>query len=339
MQPSASNLAQHTEALRRIARSLLHSAADADDVLQDAWLASSRRSPDNVEDPQAWMTGTIRNLVRNVVRDHASRRARETRSARAEALLEDPSSPISREETRRAVRQAVEKLDEPQRTVIELHYFEGLSTREVARRTEVSQASVQRYLRLACDSLQTSLRAEYEGSERLLGIALIGAFSWERRDFHAAALATETAASGALLGVLSRWLIAGLVLLAGIGALVLRNDAIDERVAPEPEQVATLSLPGNRPEGDDGVEPIGTARSARAKGEEAEAASAALPLSSEGRESESDTDQAPTPPTEQRFLVVDPTGVPVMGAEILAPGPYGDIVRATTDADGRATVD
>src|SRR5262245_29421694 len=63
--------------LRRLAASLVGDAAQADDLVQDTWVAALRRPPSAERAPRPWLARVVRNLARNAGRDGARRRTRE----------------------------------------------------------------------------------------------------------------------------------------------------------------------------------------------------------------------------------------------------------------------
>ena len=118
----------------------------------------------------------VRNLAVDRIRSRSFRDAR--RALRDTDSLErqrpdDPSSPVERmpdragdpedqtaaEQRRRAVRQAVESLGEPKRTVVVMFYEHDRSYSEIAAELEVSLATVKRHLGSARLLLAARLRA------------------------------------------------------------------------------------------------------------------------------------------------------------------------------------
>ncbi len=329
------------ESLKNVARSVLRNAADADDVVQDAWIAASQNRSTPVLDRGAWLGGVVRNLARSNVRDRIRRREREMRSERPEIAEADPVAEAAQLETIEAVRAAVRRLEERQKSVVTMHCFEGLDTRAIATRLGISQSSVQRDLRLANESLRVSLRSQYGGSMRALGLGLVGAFPWETSDLKDVSFVAKAGGSAAGLVALSKWLAAALVLVLGV-VVVARtwNPGGEADPLPEPNVDAELAGldPGDRGEVDGVIERLTSGdREVISNGTEDDETSGTAP------ESESQpvvaTETSPASGTTQEVLVVDPTGLPVPGADLVSTLASGDVILGTTDSRGRASLD
>ena len=80
--------------LRKVARSVLRCTADADDVVQRAWIEAAQSRSATIDNRQGWLGRIVRTLARSEFRDRARRRKRELESARPEATYSDPSAQI-----------------------------------------------------------------------------------------------------------------------------------------------------------------------------------------------------------------------------------------------------
>jgi RNA polymerase sigma factor (sigma-70 family) len=115
----------------------------AADLTQDAFVRLYRRgsSPDA---PEAWLITVATNLFRNA-RSTRARRLQLLTPARGEDLLSDPpASPAEATdaaESRRRVRQAIDRLPERERRML-LLLAEGYSYRDMARALDLKEASV-----------------------------------------------------------------------------------------------------------------------------------------------------------------------------------------------------
>lgn len=166
--------------LRRVARGLLYDSHSADDVVQDAWVASLRKERQVGWDPRAWFSGAVRNLSLSKRREEARRIARERKAAKPEALI-SAASAVERLEVTRRVMDAVEALEEPYRSVILLRFFDDLAPREIARREGVPVNTVRTWVRRGLEHLRRDLDPDDSGDRlRFLGglAPLAGASPW-----------------------------------------------------------------------------------------------------------------------------------------------------------------
>jgi RNA polymerase sigma-70 factor (ECF subfamily) len=163
-------LREESVGLSALARGLLGRSADADDCVQDAWVAALR-SPEP-ENPPAWLRGVVRRLAARRWRAAARRGRRERIAARGEAT---PSTAdvAARLDVRRRVLAAVTALDEPYRTAIVLRYFEERSPASIARLQGVPVATVKTRLHRALALLRGALDAAHGGDRRAWAIGLL----------------------------------------------------------------------------------------------------------------------------------------------------------------------
>jgi RNA polymerase sigma-70 factor (ECF subfamily) len=143
---------------------ILGSRADAEEVLQEAFLEVWRRAREF--DPSR---GGVETWVMTIARTRAIDRkrsmgtvARVAEEAAAEpppvsATPVDPSESAEQGQERARVAAALRELPPEQRQVVELAYFEGLSQREIAERTGDPLGTVKTRARLALEKLATLL--------------------------------------------------------------------------------------------------------------------------------------------------------------------------------------
>ncbi|HTL36709.1 MAG TPA: RNA polymerase sigma factor, partial [Kofleriaceae bacterium] len=146
--------------LKRLASALVRDKSDADDLVQETWLAATEDAPTDGRPLKPWVSRVALNLVR--MRKRASKRRR-GREAAVESFAETPSTPeelVSRVEAQRTVVDAVLRLAEPYRNTVLLHYFEELSCAEIARRSGIPEGTVRRRLKVGLDELRARLRAD-----------------------------------------------------------------------------------------------------------------------------------------------------------------------------------
>jgi RNA polymerase sigma factor (sigma-70 family) len=146
---------------RGLARSLLRDEADAEDVIQDAWVAAIRQPPPEGAPGRPWLAAVIQNLGRTQIR---RQRRREARHAAMADLVQAGSSPeelLARVEVQRVLSDLVSGLDEPYRQTVLLRYFEGRTGAEIARMTGVPAGTVRWRLKAGLDALRSRLEAKH----------------------------------------------------------------------------------------------------------------------------------------------------------------------------------
>ena len=233
-----------TPGLKRIARWLLVDDASADDVVQEVWLKSLEVRSDQYENLGAWLRGVTRNVALRERARTRGRTEREQRVARSEAV---PPADLDfeREGVRAMLLETIAELPASQAVAIRLRYFDELSVAEVAARTERPENTVKTWVRRGLSQLRTRLEGRLNG-RRALGLALVGAFDWEREDIPAkAGLAAGTTALGGL--ALSWWWLApaAVALLGATWWWMRDGDADMESARAQPPS----SVPGETPTG------------------------------------------------------------------------------------------
>lgn len=142
---SAEELLRHAGLVRSLAIALLGAGPEADEVVQETWLAAlSARGP-RPRRPRAWLAGVVRHLAFRRIRGESRRRRRETRAA--EAFAGRPPAPAADEaamrlEAERRLLEAVEGLPDPVRTTVILRFLDGLSVADTAARTGTTPGAV-----------------------------------------------------------------------------------------------------------------------------------------------------------------------------------------------------
>jgi RNA polymerase sigma-70 factor, ECF subfamily len=148
---------RHADTAYRFALRLCRNPADAEDVLQGAFLevfrhASAFRGGSSV---RTWILGFVLNQSRNKAREEARRTARQERAA-AGTPSASPETAVDPEVAAR-VRRAVDELPEHYRAPVWLHYGEGLSPAEVAAVLDLSSDTVRKQLSRGIDQLRAEL--------------------------------------------------------------------------------------------------------------------------------------------------------------------------------------
>ncbi|MEO6777643.1 MAG: sigma-70 family RNA polymerase sigma factor, partial [Kofleriaceae bacterium] len=211
--------------LKRLAAALVRDEADANDLVQDTWLVAAEHAPTDGRPLKPWLSRVALNLVR--MRSRATKR-RGVREAAVESFAGSSPTPdelVSRVDAQRVVVTELMRLAEPYRTTVLLHYFQDLSSAEIARRSGIPEGTVRRRLKTALDELRGRLHAE----ERKSGRAVIAVL--------APLAAKQSAAASAALGVVVvKKAITVLVLVVGlllVGAhLYKRHAGTDKPASP-----------------------------------------------------------------------------------------------------------
>jgi RNA polymerase sigma-70 factor, ECF subfamily len=128
------------EALRprlvRVAYATLGSLAEAEDVVQEAWLRLQRTAPGEVRDLQAWLTTVVGRLALDALGSARARRERYVGEWLPEPLVGQAPDPADRvtldEQVSLALLRVLESLSPPERTAFVLHDVFGHSFGEVA---------------------------------------------------------------------------------------------------------------------------------------------------------------------------------------------------------------
>jgi RNA polymerase sigma factor (sigma-70 family) len=160
------DLLAHGDWLNRLARQLAGSHAEADDLLQDTWLAALRSPPDPERPARPWLAKVMHNLRRMYWRGAERRRSREgiVAPALGETQAPDTQLLVERVELQRLVARLLLALDEPYRTTILLTFFDGRSSPEISRLTGVPEGTVRWRLKEALARLRVSLDDHHGGS-------------------------------------------------------------------------------------------------------------------------------------------------------------------------------
>jgi RNA polymerase sigma-70 factor (ECF subfamily) len=149
--------------LRRFARALARSAADADDVVQVAIeRALTRVDQWNPElKLESWMFGIVRNAWIDEVRSRARRGALFVAEEQGEKIGSDS---IAGEAVMLSVQSAMARLPEEQRAAVALVLVEGFSYKEAAEAMSIPIGTLTSRLARGRDALQSMLGEDGERS-------------------------------------------------------------------------------------------------------------------------------------------------------------------------------
>ena len=129
--------------LLRYAFALIGRRAVAEEIVQEVFLQLHVHWGD-VDSPRAWLFRSVRNRAYNYIRDNQREILKiddgNVQSPNAED--ETPEATLLRMEAIGALRQIVEELDETDRQLVKLRYFEGLKYRDISAQTGLSISNV-----------------------------------------------------------------------------------------------------------------------------------------------------------------------------------------------------
>jgi RNA polymerase sigma-70 factor (ECF subfamily) len=151
-------LDEHGGALLLLARNWVASHADAEDIVQEAFMRFWR-SRASVEEPVAYLYACVRHCAQDWQRGRQRRQHRELAVARPEAdsLF---VAPVEQNERRLAIEAALRELPTNQAEVLVMKIWGGLSFPQIAAALEIpSNTAASRY-RYALSKLREQLRAE-----------------------------------------------------------------------------------------------------------------------------------------------------------------------------------
>lgn len=142
--------AQHRHAFRRLVSSRLLVGADAEDVVQDAFvrvLAMDCSIP--ITSPVGLLTRTVFNIATDRHRADKVRGRHVDYDSEWETVATKDANPEENAEAQqlcRLLQEAIEKLPPRCREVFVLHRFEGLSHDEIAKRLGVSRNMIEKHI-------------------------------------------------------------------------------------------------------------------------------------------------------------------------------------------------
>jgi RNA polymerase sigma-70 factor (ECF subfamily) len=149
-------------AVHAAAARVLGSACAAQDVVQDVFVelwCHPERYDEARGSLRTYLSVCARRRALDLLRSELRRVGREERHDRLMPAQREPSpsEQVTTAETSSAVREAVRMLPPDQREVVELAYFKGLTYRDVAKVTGISEGTAKSRVRLAFAKLQAVL--------------------------------------------------------------------------------------------------------------------------------------------------------------------------------------
>ncbi len=149
--------------LRRLAYSLVHDEARAEDLVQDTWAAWVEHRPRGVTEPKAWLARVLRNRAFNLKRGDERRAQRESFAGRP-----DPSTPETDGtlEAQAKLIEALRELEEPYRSTLVQRYYHDLAPKEIAERAGAPLNTVKARLARGLEKLRAAMDQRYRGDRK-----------------------------------------------------------------------------------------------------------------------------------------------------------------------------
>jgi RNA polymerase sigma factor (sigma-70 family) len=210
------SLLEHRDFVARLARSLVRDPHAAEDVVQDTWIAALRRPPGAIGSVRGWLARVVRNQAHNARRGAGRRAVHERATAQSEAV-DSAEGLRERVELQHGVVGAVLALQEPYRTTVLQHYYEGLPASEIAARRGCPVGTVRSQLARALGELRARLDREHGGDRRAWSALLLR-------------IAGGTPEGGTAIGLAAKLGAAALVVCGA--ALVVRSAWFEPQKAP-----------------------------------------------------------------------------------------------------------
>lgn len=236
--------------LHRLAVALVKDESTADDLVQDTYTIAATQPPTDGQPVRPWLARVLWNRLRTSRRSDRRRRDREHAVGERATPPARPDEIVDRIEVQRMLAGFVLELEAPQRDVVLLHFFDGLTSREIGLRLGIAPGTVRWRLKQAVDALRE--RMEQRSPNRGWVPAL-------------AALAGTTRHAKAAL--LPKLLVVAFILLAIVGFMLRAQLDQPERATPMPRAAHSLTVspglavPADTPLSEDaraalGAEPI-----------------------------------------------------------------------------------
>jgi RNA polymerase sigma factor (sigma-70 family) len=165
---SIETLLSQREWVRKMARALVWGDQQAEDLEQEAWLASLETPPRDDVSPRGWLATVLRRTAGRLGRRDLRRQEIDIGRGPGGASPAAADVVAAAELQEKVVRLAL-ALAEPYRQTILLRFFEGLSIREIARRVDAPPETVRTRLRRGLGTLRSQLESkDPEGWRRAL---------------------------------------------------------------------------------------------------------------------------------------------------------------------------
>lgn len=156
--PTAQQLLQDIAWLKSLATTLANDRDDADDLVQEAWIAAWRRQPDASRPMRGWLTKVVRDLAGMKRRGDRRRVARNVLAHDAQVTAA-PDELLAQLQLHKRLVELVIELDEPYRSTVIARFVEGRTSASIANALGIPAGTVRKRLHEALSRLRAGLDA------------------------------------------------------------------------------------------------------------------------------------------------------------------------------------
>jgi len=226
--PTAEQLLADAAWLKRLAVTLAGDSDDADDLVQESWIAAWQRRPDTERPLRPWLSKVMRDLAGMRRRSERRRAAREHAATVDDHHASAPDALLAQVRLHRLLADLVLDLDEPFRSTIIARFVEGRTAASIARALGIPESTVRGRVREALARLRAQLDAQ-NGERKAWAPAVIALAQ--------GGMAVAKPANSIIAGIVLIALLIGVVVLL-VGSL--GGDEIPSLRESRPEGTATL---------------------------------------------------------------------------------------------------
>ena len=157
--PTAEQLLADAAWLKRLAVTLAGNEADADDLVQEAWIAAWNRKPAADRPMRPWLAKVVRDVAGMKRRSERRRATREQAAIERDAVASPPDALLEQMRLHRLLVDLVLELDEPYRATIIARFVEGCTAAAIARSLRIPESTVRGRFREGLARLRARLDA------------------------------------------------------------------------------------------------------------------------------------------------------------------------------------
>ncbi|MEZ5993142.1 MAG: phosphate ABC transporter substrate-binding protein PstS family protein [Planctomycetota bacterium] len=241
---------QYAEQAWRAAYVMLSNAADADDLLQQAFLVAWRKADAAPRDNAwPWLATIIANEARNFRRKRSRRQGVSLHSIGEPAMQNDPDKQLQRAELSALVHVSLAELGEEQRIAIVLTHLSGLSQSQAADALGIPLNTLKARVRRGLESMRDALGKHAPGLEGTLKNLQVGAppggfiaakAAWSASlSANVAAAGTATSVAAGATGIKAILVTAAATVVLTVGAIA--GVALQPKETPTPYTAAAIN--------------------------------------------------------------------------------------------------